>query len=141
MGATSNPNAARLAALQERKKSIEDTLAERNKELKQLCIQVLEPLRAPQPLIATLAGSGADGHHAPGDPAGARRVAALFPETRRHRVPAAAEPDQRPRQQGRVDRRTGAGEADTGQHGRGRSRTRQRAQHQQGKDFWGTTGA
>lgn len=40
MGATSNPNAARLAALQERKKAIEESLAERNKELKQLCIQV-----------------------------------------------------------------------------------------------------
>lgn len=40
MGATSNPNAARLAALQERKKAIEESLAERNKELRQLCIQV-----------------------------------------------------------------------------------------------------
>lgn len=41
MGATSNPNTtARLAALQERKKTIEETLAERNKELKKLCIQV-----------------------------------------------------------------------------------------------------
>lgn len=43
MGATSNPNTtSRLAALQERKKTIEETLAERNKELKQLCIQEAE---------------------------------------------------------------------------------------------------
>lgn len=41
MGASSNPNAARLAALQERKQNIEETLAKRNQELRQLCIQVL----------------------------------------------------------------------------------------------------
>lgn len=40
MGASNNPNAARLAALQERKQSIEEALAKRNQELRQLCIQV-----------------------------------------------------------------------------------------------------
>lgn len=42
MGASSNPNASRLSALQERKKIIEETLAKRNQELKQLCIQEAE---------------------------------------------------------------------------------------------------
>lgn len=42
MGASSNPNAARLSALQERKKIIEETLAKRNQELKQLCVQEAE---------------------------------------------------------------------------------------------------
>lgn len=42
MGASSNPNAARLATLQERKKTIEETLAKRNQELKQLCVQEAE---------------------------------------------------------------------------------------------------
>lgn len=40
MGASSNVNVARITALQERKKQIEDTLAKRNQELRQLCIQV-----------------------------------------------------------------------------------------------------
>lgn len=40
MGANSNPNAARLVTLQERKQSIEETLVKRNQELRQLCIQV-----------------------------------------------------------------------------------------------------
>lgn len=40
MGATGNINAARLSALQERKKHIEETLTKRNQELRQLCIQV-----------------------------------------------------------------------------------------------------
>ncbi|VEN64127.1 unnamed protein product [Callosobruchus maculatus] len=42
MGATSNNNAARIAVLQERKKQIEETLAKRTQELKQLCIQEAE---------------------------------------------------------------------------------------------------
>lgn len=42
MGASGNPNAARLTALQERKKVIEETLAKKNQELKQLCIQEAE---------------------------------------------------------------------------------------------------
>lgn len=42
MGASSNPNAARLAALQERKRIIEETLIKRNQDLKQLCIQEAE---------------------------------------------------------------------------------------------------
>lgn len=42
MGASSNPNASRLSALHERKKVIEETLAKRNQELKQLCIQEAE---------------------------------------------------------------------------------------------------
>lgn len=40
MGATSSPNAARLASLQERRKALEETINKRNTELKQLCIQV-----------------------------------------------------------------------------------------------------
>ncbi|XP_060516147.1 uncharacterized protein LOC132695721 [Cylas formicarius] len=42
MGATTNPNTARLATLQERKKQIEETLSKRNLELRQLCIQEAE---------------------------------------------------------------------------------------------------
>ncbi|KAB0800800.1 hypothetical protein PPYR_06539 [Photinus pyralis] len=42
MGASGNPNAAKLAALQERKQVIEEALAKRNKELRQLCIQEAE---------------------------------------------------------------------------------------------------
>ncbi|KAK4871640.1 hypothetical protein RN001_015764 [Aquatica leii] len=42
MGATGNPNAARLATLQERKQSIEEALAKRNQELRQICIQEAE---------------------------------------------------------------------------------------------------
>lgn len=42
MGASGNPNAARLTELQERKKVIEETLAKKNQELKQLCIQEAE---------------------------------------------------------------------------------------------------
>lgn len=41
MGATSN-NSSRIVALQERKKQIEDTLAKRNQELRELCIQEAE---------------------------------------------------------------------------------------------------
>lgn len=41
MGATSN-NSSRIAALQERKKQIEETLAKRNQELRELCIQEAE---------------------------------------------------------------------------------------------------
>lgn len=40
MGATNNNNVARIAALQERKKQIEETLTKRTQELRQLCIQV-----------------------------------------------------------------------------------------------------
>ncbi|XP_044765949.1 uncharacterized protein LOC123322157 isoform X2 [Coccinella septempunctata] len=39
MGATSNSNSARLAALQERKKSIEESLSKKEKELRELCLQ------------------------------------------------------------------------------------------------------
>ncbi|XP_044256282.1 uncharacterized protein LOC123006131 [Tribolium madens] len=39
MGATGNPNITRLATLQERKKTIEETLAKCNQELKQICLQ------------------------------------------------------------------------------------------------------
>nr|XP_023016625.1 FERM domain-containing protein 4B [Leptinotarsa decemlineata]XP_023016626.1 FERM domain-containing protein 4B [Leptinotarsa decemlineata] len=42
MGATRNLNIARITALQERKKQIEDILAKRNQELRQLCIQEAE---------------------------------------------------------------------------------------------------
>ncbi|KAG5899470.1 hypothetical protein JTB14_015323 [Gonioctena quinquepunctata] len=42
MGATRNLNVARITALQERKKQIEDILAKRNQELRQLCIQEAE---------------------------------------------------------------------------------------------------
>ncbi|KAK5639014.1 hypothetical protein RI129_011506 [Pyrocoelia pectoralis] len=42
MGASGNPNAARLTALQERKQTIEEALAKRNHELRQLCIQEAE---------------------------------------------------------------------------------------------------
>ncbi|KAJ8936500.1 hypothetical protein NQ314_012364 [Rhamnusium bicolor] len=42
MGATGNINATRITALQERKKHIEETLAKRNQELRQLCIQEAE---------------------------------------------------------------------------------------------------
>jgi hypothetical protein len=41
MGATGNPNITRLATLQERKKTIEESLAKCNQELKQICLQVL----------------------------------------------------------------------------------------------------
>lgn len=40
MGATSNVNSARLAALQDRKKSIENALSKKEKELRELCLQV-----------------------------------------------------------------------------------------------------
>lgn len=40
MGATSNSNSARLVALQERKKSIEEALNNKEKELRELCLQV-----------------------------------------------------------------------------------------------------
>jgi hypothetical protein len=39
MGATGNPNITRLATLQERKKTIEESLAKCNQELKQICLQ------------------------------------------------------------------------------------------------------
>ncbi|XP_045482282.1 uncharacterized protein LOC123686283 isoform X1 [Harmonia axyridis] len=39
MGATSNSNSARLVALQERKKSIEEALNNKEKELRELCLQ------------------------------------------------------------------------------------------------------
>ncbi|CAG9816850.1 unnamed protein product [Phaedon cochleariae] len=42
MGATRNINATRITALQERKKHIEDTLTQRNLELRELCIQEAE---------------------------------------------------------------------------------------------------
>lgn len=40
MGATSNPNSERLAALQEKKKSLEEALDKKIKELRELCTQV-----------------------------------------------------------------------------------------------------
>ncbi|XP_018325652.1 uncharacterized protein LOC108737338 isoform X2 [Agrilus planipennis] len=42
MGASGNPNAARLAALQERKQVLEETLAKKNLELRELCIKEAE---------------------------------------------------------------------------------------------------
>lgn len=42
MGASSNPNATRLSALNERKKALEDTLQKNNLELRQLCIKEAE---------------------------------------------------------------------------------------------------
>lgn len=40
MGASSNPNAARLAVLHEKKRHLEELLVRRTEELRQICIQV-----------------------------------------------------------------------------------------------------
>ncbi|XP_022900788.1 uncharacterized protein [Onthophagus taurus] len=42
MGASSNPNSARLSYLQERKKVLEETIAKRNQELRELCLKEAE---------------------------------------------------------------------------------------------------
>lgn len=42
MGASSNPNSAKIATLQERKKQIEEKLAKHNQELRELCIKEAE---------------------------------------------------------------------------------------------------
>lgn len=95
MGATSNPNAARLAALQDRKKAIEESLAERNNELKQLCIQVCRIIHLKDiQYVCFLIGGGINGHYATGNSTGTRGIASIIPKTCWYCIPIISKFDQ-----------------------------------------------